>query len=61
MEQKDITLTIDGKMHKLVDGGVFCIKCSLYNFCNNNTDNISAVCPAIGLGGGHFVELKVEK
>ena len=60
MEQKNITLTIDGKMHKLVDD-VFalCPICSLYKFCKKL--GCSAPCPAIGLGGEYFVELKVEK
>ena len=58
---KDITITINGKMHKLMEGCTFCNKCSLDNFCDNNTDDISAICPAVGLGGEYFVELKVEK
>ena len=58
MEQKNITLTIDGKMHKLMDGGLArCYKCSLYDFCSNS----SKACPAFVLDGAYFVELKVEK
>ena len=59
---KDITLTIDGKMHKLMDGCEPCVKCSsqcsLHDFCSNTS---LFLCPAIGLGGEYFVELKVEK
>jgi hypothetical protein len=58
MEQKDITLTIDGKMHKLVYGALApCSNCSLYKLCGGKL----AACPAVVLGGDHFVELKVEK
>lgn len=53
---KDITLTIDGKMHKLMKGCGHCGKCSLYGFCEPLNP-----CPAFGLGGEYFVELKVEK
>ena len=56
MEQKDITLTIDGKMHKLMKGYELCNKCSLYHFCGKLQP-----CPAFALGGDYFVELKVEK
>jgi hypothetical protein len=55
---KDITLTIDGKMHKLMEGGLVpCYKCSLHQFCGDSLKD----CPAMGLGGEYFVELKVEK
>ena len=55
---KDITLTIDGKIHKLMyDRLVRCYKCSLHDFCGNRLNP----CPAITLGGEYFVELKVEK
>lgn len=59
MEQKNITLTIDNKIHKLVHSKVrSCSNCSLHDFC----DNLSlSPCPAHGLGGAFFVELKVEK
>lgn len=57
MEQKNITITIDGKMHKLMERGlVSCPECSLYYFCGRQFP-----CPAVALGGDHFVELKVEK
>lgn len=55
--KKDITLTIDGKMHKLMDGLAPCPNCSLYKFCGGKI----AACLAAGLGGDYFVELKVEK
>jgi glyoxylate utilization-related uncharacterized protein len=60
MKQKNITITIDGKMHKLMNGSKFCFcpNCSLHDFCNNL---LVAPCPAHGLGGEYFVELKVEK
>ena len=60
MEQKNITITIDDKIHKLVHGSkvCFCSNCSLYNFCDNLP---GTPCPARGLGGKYFVELKVEK
>ena len=54
---KDITLTINGKMHKLMDGCELCDKCSLQDSCSG----MSGLCPAIALGGDYFVELKVEK
>lgn len=55
---KDITLTIDGKIHKLMDDGiVLCDECSLYHFCEERQNP----CPAFALGGDSFVELKVEK
>ena len=55
---KDITLIIEGKMHKLMEGCTFCCnKCSLYKFC----DGKLSACPATTLGGDYFVELKVEK
>jgi hypothetical protein len=57
MKQKNITLTIDGKMHKLVNDIVPCTNCSLIDFCRSK----KGLCPAIGLGGEYFVELKVEK
>jgi hypothetical protein len=58
MEQKDITLTIDGKMHKLMDDRLVpCPNCSLYKLCGGKL----VACPAVVLGGDHFVELKVEK
>jgi hypothetical protein len=57
MEQKNITLTIDGKMHKLMDGCELCEKCSLHDSCSS----MSRLCSAIALGGNYFVELKVEK
>lgn len=54
----NITLTIDGKIHKLMDGGLVpCSNCSLYDLCGNTLKS----CPAITLGGEYFVELKVEK
>ena len=60
MEEKNITLTIDNKLHKLVHSSkvCFCSNCSLSDFCNNTP---SSTCPAHGLGGAFFVELKVEK
>lgn len=55
---KDITLTIDGKMHKLMESGLVpCTNCSLYQFCGGKL----SACPAAALGGESFVELKVEK
>ena len=58
MEQKNITITIDGKMHKLMERGlVSCPECSLYHFCGGKL----SACPAVALGGESFVELKVEK
>lgn len=58
MNKKDITLTIDGKIHKLMDGDITpCDDCSLHNSCSS----MSGLCPAIALGGDYFVELKVEK
>ena len=55
----NITLTIDGKIHKLMYSGFArCYKCSLHDFCSNTS---LFLCPAIGLGGDYFVELKVEK
>jgi hypothetical protein len=57
MEQKDITLTIDGKMHKLVYWLAPCPNCSLYKLCGGKL----TACPAAVLGGECFVELKVEK
>ena len=60
MEQKDITLTIDNKIHKLIYSGLArCYKCSLHDFCF--CGNSSKACPAFVLGGKYFVELKVEK
>lgn len=57
---KDITLIIDGKMHKLMDSGLVpCSNCSLYQFCSGKL--IDDYCPAGALGGEYFVELKVEK
>jgi hypothetical protein len=56
---KNITITIDDKIHKLTDDLVFCSECSLYHFCKKLGH--SAPCPASGLGGESFVELKVEK
>ena len=58
MEQKNITLTIDNKIHKLMDGCELCEKCSLHDNCTNTS---FIRCPAITLGGNYFVELKVEK
>ena len=56
---KDITLTIDGKIHKLLtnDRLVPCSNCSLNDLCHSKISN----CPADILGGEYFVELKVEK
>lgn len=55
---KDITITIDGKMHKLMDDGLVpCPKCSLHDFCGYTLK----ACPAVELGGEYFAELKVEK
>lgn len=54
---KDITITIDGKIHKLMDGCEPCEKCSLKDSCSS----MSRLCSAIALGGSYFVELKVEK
>lgn len=61
MEQKNITITIDDKIHKLVytDKLIVCAKCSLYHFCKELS--VSIPCPANGLGGEYFIELKVEK
>ena len=58
MKKRNITITIDGKMHKLMNGSVPCSNCSLHDFCNNL---LISPCPAHGLGGKYFVELKVEK
>jgi hypothetical protein len=58
--EHNITLTIDGKIHKLMDGNEPCTKCSLNEVCFNNL-NPSIACLAISLGGEYFVELKVEK
>ena len=60
MKQKNITITIDDKIHKLVYSSKFCFcpNCSLHDFCNNL---LVSPCPAHGLGGKYFVELKVEK
>ena len=56
--EHNITLTIDGKMHKLVnDRLVPCTNCSLIDFCRSK----KGLCPADILGGDYFVELKVEK
>jgi hypothetical protein len=56
--EHNITITIDGKIHKLVnDRLVPCTDCSLYQFCGGKL----AACPAVALGGEYFVELKVEK
>jgi hypothetical protein len=58
MEQKNITLTIDGKIHKLICGAFApCSNCSLYKLCGGKL----TACPAFVLGGKYFVELKVEK
>lgn len=58
MEQKDITITIDNKIHKLMYSGLArCYTCSLHDFCGNS----SKACPAFVLDGKYFVELKVEK
>lgn len=59
MKQKNITLTIDDKIHKLMRGLEVCDKCSLYHFCEKL--EVSVPCSAVGLGGDYFVELKVEK
>lgn len=55
-----ITITIDDKIYKLVHSSkvYFCPECSLHDFCKNL---LVAPCPAHGLGGKYFVELKVEK
>jgi hypothetical protein len=59
MEQKNITITINGKMHKLMEGGIVpCSNCSLHDFCDNL---LGSPCPAHGLGGGYFVKLEIEK
>lgn len=57
--EHNITVTIDDKIYKLVYSNrhVSCHNCSLYMFCNNT----SPFCPAVGLGGEYFVELKIEK
>lgn len=58
MKQKNITLTIDNKIHKLMYSGFArCYKCSLHDFCGNSLK----ACPAFVLDGEYFVELKVEK
>lgn len=59
MEQKDITLTINDKVHKLVDDLLLCKECSLYHFCRKI--GLLSPCPAAALGGEGFVELKIEK
>jgi hypothetical protein len=51
---KDITITIDDKIHKLTDDLV-CSECSLYHLCEKLGYSYS--CPA----NGRFVELRVEK
>lgn len=56
--EHNITITIDDKIHKLTNIPKSCEECSLHDFCTNTLLNI---CPAIGFGGGSFVELKVEK
>lgn len=56
---KDITLTIDDKIHKLMRGLEVCDKCSLYYFCEKL--EVSVPCPAVGLGGDYFVKLEIEK
>ena len=58
MEQKNITLTIDNKLHKLTDFYQPCEECSLHDDCIGTS---FVRCPAIALGGESFVELKVEK
>lgn len=59
MEQKNITLTIDGKIHKLMDSHklIPCSNCSLNDLCHSKI----SLCPAETFGGEYFVELKVEK
>lgn len=57
MEQKNITLTIDDKIHKLTDDLISCNECSLHDFCKYK----QWYCCAGALGGKSFVELKVEK
>jgi len=59
MEQKNITITIDDKIYKLTDDFLLCSECSLYHFCKKSGN--SYPCPAHGLGGESFVEIKVEK
>lgn len=58
---KDITITIDGKIHKLMDGNEPCYKCSSQCSLQDSCGSLSSICPAIALGGDYFVELKVEK
>ena len=55
--EHNITITIDDKIHKLTDDLISCNECSLYYHCRK----IESSCPACGLGGESFVELKVEK
>ena len=57
----NITLTINDKIHKLVHTNELtpCSNCSIYKFCKEV--GISVPCPATGLGGEYFVELKIEK
>lgn len=50
MKQKNIILTIDGKIHKLMDYCESCDKCSLYYFCG-----LQIPCPAFALGGAFFL------
>ena len=57
MKKRNITITIDGKMHKLMNGSVPCSNCSLHDFC----DGKLTACPAAALGGEYFVKLEIEK
>lgn len=56
----NITITIDDEIHKLIytNEPTPCGSCSFYKFCK---ELISRPCPANGLGGEYFVELKIEK
>ena len=53
---KDITLTIDDKIHKLTDIPKSCEECSLHDVCKYKL----YYCSAGALGGKSFVELKVK-
>ena len=57
--EHNITITIDDKIHKLINDYIICKDCSLYHFCRKL--GLPAPCPATGLGGEGFVELKIEK
>lgn len=57
--EDDITVTINGKIHKLIysDNILPCRNCSLYSTCRK----LKLPTPCVGLGGSFFVELKIEK